>query len=68
MKSFNEIAETTGTTIEDVRDAMRNAHKTINGTWHVGNAGTGVIGAGETRQEAVIYALENNAQFVKVLY
>lgn len=68
MKSFKEIAETTGTDIELVQDAMRNAHKTMSGAWHVGNAGTGVIGAGATRQEAVVYALTHNAQFVKVLY
>lgn len=67
MKSFKEIAEQTGADIELVRRAMWDAHQTYDGKWHVGNAGTGVIGAGDTRQEAVIYALEHNAQFIKVL-
>ena len=67
MKSSKEIAEQTGTDIELVRRAMWDAHQTYEGKWHVGNAGTGVIGAGDTRQEAVIYALEHNAQFIKVL-
>ena len=67
MKSFKEIAEQTGADIELVRRAMWDAHQTYGGKWHVGNAGTGVIGAGDTRQEAVIYALEHNAQFIKVL-
>lgn len=68
MKSFKEIAEQTGASIEDVRDAMRNAHQTFDGVWHVGNAGTGVIGAGDTRQDAVIYALKHNLHLVRVLY
>lgn len=68
MKSFKEIAAQTDTDIELVKDAMRNAHQTFSGVWHVGNAGTGIIGSGATRQEAVVYAIEHNAQFVKVLY
>lgn len=68
MMKYSEIAEVTGASIEDVCDAMRNAHKTFEGVWHVGNDGTGVIGAGDTRQEAVIYALKNNLQLVRVLY
>lgn len=65
---YNEISEVTGASIEDVRDAMRNARQFFDGSWRVGNDGTGLIGIGDTRQEAVIYALKNNLQLVRVLY
>lgn len=80
MKSYKEIAEMTGTTVDEVRTMMRSASKklelrrnaTCDGcdlvmTWSVGNEGTGCLGRGYTREEAVIYALEHNSQFAKVL-
>lgn len=65
MKSFKEIAEQTGTDIELVRDMMKYAHKTYYGVWdvfHVAEDGTRITGSGATRDEAVIHALEHNAQ------
>ena len=80
MRSYKEIAEMTGTTIDEVRTMMRAASKkweprwnaTHGGCdlvllWSVGNAGTGCLGRGYTREEAVIYALENNLQYAEVL-
>lgn len=80
MRSYEEIAEMTGTTVDEVRAMMRAAIKkweprwnaTCGGCdlvmlWSVGNEGTGCIGSGCTREEAVIYALEHNSQFAKVL-
>lgn len=80
MKSYKEIAEITGTTVDEVRTMMRAASPVgspeyiasddksmIHTVWRVGNAATGCIGSGRTREEAVIYALEHNSQFAKVL-
>lgn len=80
MRSYKKIAEMTGTTVDEVRTMMRAAHPVgspeyrafsnkvmIHTVWHVGNAGTGCIGSGCTREEAVIYALEHNSQYAKVL-
>lgn len=80
MRSYKEIAEMTGTTVDEVRTMMRAAHGVgspeyralsnkvmIHTVWRVGNAATGCIGSGYTREEAVIYALEHNLQFAKVL-
>lgn len=80
MRSYKEIAEMTGTTVDEVRTMMRAASKkwdpmwnaTCDGcdlalVWRVGNAATGCIGSGCTREEAVIYALEHNSQYAKVL-
>lgn len=79
MKSYQQLAKETCTTIADVRTMMRAAHKVyeprcINraeyamvAVWHVGNAGTGCIGSGRTREAATVYALENNLQYAKVL-
>lgn len=80
MRSYKEIAEITGTTVDEVRTMMRAAYPVgspeyraidnksmIHTVWRVGNAGTGCIGSGFTREEAVIYALEHNLQFAKVL-
>lgn len=70
----------TGTTVDEVRTMMRAACQVglpeyiaienksmIHTAWRVGNAATGCIGSGCTREEAVIYALEHNSQFAKVL-
>lgn len=83
MKSYEELAAMTGTTVDEVRTMMRWAHqedtivRSATGgdyehyelitIWCVGNAGTGCIGSGRTREEAVIYALEHNSQYAKVL-
>lgn len=80
MKSYKELAEMTGTTVDEVRTMMRTAYPVgvpeynamedksmIHTVWRVGNAGTGCIGSGRTREEAVIYALEHNSQYAKVL-
>lgn len=80
MKSYKDIAEMTGTTVDEVRTMMRAAYPVgspeyiasddksmIHTVWRVGNAATGCIGSGRTREEAVIYALEHNSQFAKVL-
>ena len=80
MTSYKNIAETTGTTVDEVRTMMRAARKkweprlnaTCDGydlvlTWAVGNAGTGCLGRGYTREEAVIYALEHNSHYAKLL-
>mgnify|MGYP000955465177 CR=1 FL=1 len=76
MKSYKQIAEENGSSIELVKDAMRNARAayavnsdgSMTREWRVGNDGTGVIGRGRTKGEAVEYALANNAQMVAVLY
>lgn len=80
MKSYKDIAEMTGTTVDEVQTMMRVAYQVglpeyiaaddksmIHTVWRVGNAATGCIGSGRTREEAVIYALEHNSQFAKVL-
>ena len=80
MRPYKEIAEMTGTTVDEVRTMMRAAYPVgspeyiaaadksmIHTVWRVGNAATGCIGRGRTREEAVIYALEHNSQFAKVL-
>lgn len=80
MRSYKELAEMTGTTVDEVRTMMRAAYPVglpeyraidnksmIHTVWRVGNAATGCIGSGCTREEAVIYALEHNSQFAKVL-
>ena len=80
MRSYKDIAEMTGTTVDEVRTMMRAAYPVgvpeykaidnksmIHPVWRVGNAATGCIGSGYTREEAVIYALEHNSQFAKVL-
>lgn len=79
MKSYTEIAEETGTTVEMVRSAMVNAEKsadTFNGTyrlWFVCSEGYGdwndrychADGRGGTREEAVIDALTNRPWMFK---
>lgn len=79
MRSYKKLAEITGTTVDEVRTMMRAARVIYNtrfirpgkyeryAVWCVGNEGTGCIGSGSTREEAVIYALEHNSQFAKVL-
>lgn len=80
MRSYKEIAEMTGTTVDEVRTMMRAAVKKWgprwNATcddcdlvmlWSVGNEVTGCIGSGRTREEAVIYALEHNSQLANML-
>lgn len=80
MRSYKELAEMTGTTVDEVRTMIRAAYPVgspeyiaaddksmIHTVWRVGNAATGCIGSGRTREEAVIYALEHNSQFAKVL-
>ena len=79
MKSYQQLAEMTGATIDEVRTMMRNAHKVYEprcvnygeyamvAVWRVGNAATGCIGSGYTRETAVVYALENNLQYAKIL-
>ena len=78
-RTYKEIAEMTGTTVDEVRTMMRSARKVYEprcvkpgkyeryAVWCIGNAATGCIGRGSTREEAVIYALEHNSQFAKVL-
>nr|DAM29461.1 MAG TPA: RNA polymerase sigma-H factor [Caudoviricetes sp.] len=79
MRSYKELAEMTGTTVDEVRAMMRSARKVhkqrcvkpveyeLYAVWCVGISGTGCIGSGSTREEAVIYALENNVQFAAFL-
>ena len=80
MRSCKELAEMTGTTVDEARTMMRAAYpvgsteyRAIDGksmihtAWRVGNAVTGCIGSGCTREEAVIYALEHNSHYAKVL-
>ena len=80
MRSCKEIAEMTGTTVDEARTMMRAAYpvgspeyRAIDGNsmihtvWRVGNAVTGCIGSGCTREEAVIYALEHNSHYAKFL-
>ena len=84
MRSYKELAEMTGTTVDDVRTFMRVAttSDTERGrrllrnqkcseaccfNWVVGITATGCIGAGRTKEEAVIYALEHNSQYANVL-
>lgn len=80
MRSCKEIAEITGTTVDEARTMMPAAcpvgspeyraidSKSMTHTaWRVGNAVTGCIGSGFTREEAVIYALGHNSQYAKVL-
>lgn len=76
MKSFEEIAEETGTTIEQVRCAMADAEKTYDtfnglyGKWFVCAIGYGYAtdrvshaeGMGATREAAVIDALTNHPE------
>lgn len=79
-KKKKKIAVMTGITVDEVRTMMRAAYPVgspeykqlsnkvmIHTVWRVGNAATGCIGSGYTREEAVIYALEHNLQFAKVL-
>lgn len=62
MRSYKELAEMTGTTVDEVRTMMRAARKVykqrcvkpgeyeLYTVWCVGISGTGCIGSGRTRE------------------